>query len=445
MRIFLFLAIFYTAIVIYGGVLSAQNLPKEIDDPIVLQTSSWQTRGLEGVQAVSQTPENCVMSADYDNDVRISFKATGRRLTALRIESTGSEQDVGQFLGFVGFGVGKNSYALQSNLVDNRLDASLLTIPNIVKKLQDSTVFRLKLGTQNTYYALQAFDEAYNNLMVCMGIVPQKKLKVVNHEKGMPRAPLSKTTEKLEMPSVPVEEVENTDLNISKSDDKPLILSDSIINENAQDSLGEKDLKDEKSNVFKGNEVKPVLPEWRAFKGDSLSSVLRKWSKKQGIKTHIALDLDPVLSKDISSNGSFEMAVNSLLAETGQKSNTSALVKNAEGRVTHVAGNRSAVLGSQAKRHYHGTTISRLRALQGTDLRNVLRQWSAKNNVELVWNAPQTYMVRQSVKTTFSFEEAVSLLLNQYKGQSMRPVAQLNKDPETGVRTLIINSHAGNY
>jgi hypothetical protein len=395
MRIFLFLAIFYTAIVIYGGVLSAQNLPKEIDDPIVLQTSSWQTRGLEGVQAVSQTPENCVMSADYDNDVRISFKATGRRLTALRIESTGSEQDVGQFLGFVGFGVGKNSYALQSNLVDNRLDASLLTIPNIVKKLQDSTVFRLKLGTQNTYYALQAFDEA--------------------------------------------------DLNISKSDDKPLILSDSIINENAQDSLGEKDLKDEKSNVFKGNEVKPVLPEWRAFKGDSLSSVLRKWSKKQGIKTHIALDLDPVLSKDISSNGSFEMAVNSLLAETGQKSNTSALVKNAEGRVTHVAGNRSAVLGSQAKRHYHGTTISRLRALQGTDLRNVLRQWSAKNNVELVWNAPQTYMVRQSVKTTFSFEEAVSLLLNQYKGQSMRPVAQLNKDPETGVRTLIINSHAGNY
>ena len=449
MRIFIVLAAVYVVLVIYGGIAAAQDA----EDPIAVQVSHWEIQGLEGTQKVSQNPENCVMSADYDNDLRVTFKATGKRLTALRLESLSPTQNINNFRGFIGLGVGKNSYALQSQIENNQLDASLLNVPNLAEKMQDATVFRLKLGTQNTYFALQSFGVAYNNLLVCMGVMPTKTFKVVDHAIGLPRPPVE--APKVNMPATPVEKVEAASLDGEMLNDMTVeeieAAVEGLANKvDAPQSLlpqddetraeTEEPADDKKDNVVDAN-VDLDSPEWRGFKGDRLSAVLKKWASQKGVKTHIALDNDPILAKDVVSTGSFEVAVNTLLEQAGLSNGASALVKNKDGRVTHVAGKRSAVLQSQSRQAMYGQTIDRWRALQGSDLRKVLMQWTAKQNVDFVWNAPETYLVRQSLKTTNKFEEALALLLNQYKGEPTRPVAQLNKDPQTGRMSLVVNTH----
>ncbi len=50
--------------------------------------------------------------------------------------------------------------------------------------------------------------------------------------------------------------------------------------------------------------------------------------------------------------------------------------------------------------------------------------------------------VKKPINVSGSYEEAVQTLLDQYMDDSRRPVGQLNIDPETGARTLLMNSGA---
>lgn len=463
MRFLFALITIYAAIVFFGGVLSA----KENDAPITIQTKGWDIIGLSGAQEVSQKPENCLMQTQYDNGLQVTFKATGKKMTALRVQSMHGGINLNDFKGFVGLGVGKNSYALQSKTIDGRIDATLLTVPNLAEKLKKATVFRLKLGTDNTYFALQGFDDAYHRLLVCMGVMPTKTLPVVNHAKGMPRPPVAqpKIDGETVMPSEPVEVVQATtlgetllpiegvdeDANVTKVDAQvkmptPITPASAINTPEKSNSAvidDVKDAKDDKAPQLSEKQVaedekKADLPKWRAFKGQKLSSVLIAWADQQGVETHIAMDQNPVLSKDIVLNGSFEMAVNALLKQTGVGNAASAIVKNNDGRVTHVAGYQGEAMINRDITPQ--SNKARWRALQGTDLRKVLMQWSAKEGVDFVWDAPEVYLVRESVKAVTTYEDAVSLILNQYNGQPTRPVAQLNKDPDTGRVSLIIKT-----
>lgn len=462
MRFLFALIIVYAAIIVFGGVANANKA----EDAIAVQTTGWSIMGLNGAQEVSLNPENCLMQTQYDNGVQITFKATGKKLTALRIQSMQSGMDLQNFVGFVGLGVGKNSYALQSKTTNGQIDATLLTVPNLVKKLKDATVFRLKLGTENTYFALQGFDDGYHRLMVCMGLMPTKTLQVVDHAKGMPRPPIAtpQVNGDTVMPSEPIEVVQAMELgellpmemdatdgdvspleivenDIDVNDDAAITMPTPITPQPKMDNNADApSVFDDAEKVIETVDAKPSdLPEWRAFKGQKLSSVLIAWSEQQGIETHIAMDRNPVLTKDIVSNGSFEMAVNTLLKQTGVANGASAIVKNGDGRVTHVAGYQGGSMINKQASSNNGA--ARWRALQGSDVRKVLMQWSAKEDVDFVWDAPEIYLVRQSLKAVASYEDAVALLLNQFNGQPTRPVAQLNRDPDTGRTSLIIKTN----
>lgn len=459
MRFLLFLAALYMAMIVYGEVAAAND-----EAPIALQISPWIIGGLKGVQEVSTTPEQCRMQADYDNGLRLTFKATGKKLTALRVESPSNTVNLSKVRGFVGLGINKNSYALQSKYQPNgnggQIDATLLAVPGVADKLMDAKLLRLKLGVENHYFALQGVDDAYHRLLVCMGIRKTKMLKVVDDSRKTPSVPVVSGYENLPqtMPAEPIHLVDQATLEEGLDQESLAETPDVTISPEAADAAAEAETGTE---VVAGNEgaglaiqdeigtqetaeiatmpaKQPALPQWRAFKGETLSQALRKWADIAGVKTHIALDSDPVLTKDIVMNGSFEMAVNTLLkAGGGNNTMPSAIVKNADGRVTHVAGYQGAAMIGGA---VAGKPTERWRALEGTDLRKVLKRWSMKEGVEFIWDAPESFLIRESVKTTTGYEQAVSLLLGQFSGQSVYPLAQLNTDPDTGKKYLIIKT-----
>jgi hypothetical protein len=428
MRLMLFLLTFYTALVIYSVVAVADD-----EDPIAIQVSDWSVAGIDGVQDVAANPDHCAMYADYDNGFRLEFKATRERLTALRILTTDKTNTVLNIKGFVGMGVGKNSYALQSRHENGRIDASLLTVPNLAEKLKEATVFRMKLGVRNYYFALQGFDEGYHRLMVCMGIREPKTIQVVNQESAVPRAPSTppieqKTSNEIEMPADPIDVVDAVALESFQASDN---LVEGV--EGKEDSAQAVSDRDDSESAT-ANER-----QWTAKKGQTLSEILKDWAGIAGVNTHFAMSSNPALSRDITTNGSFEVAVNALLNEVGAgDSKTTAIVKNAEGRVTHIAGYQGGTLKGVEDNPSQGT--NRWRALQGTDLRKVLKRWSIKNNVDFVWQSPETFLLPKSMKANVGYNQAVALLLSQFEGQPVRPVGQLNIDPDTGQKSLIVKT-----
>lgn len=79
-------------------------------------------------------------------------------------------------------------------------------------------------------------------------------------------------------------------------------------------------------------------------------------------------------------------------------------------------------------------------ALEGTSLRDVLEQWASQAGVTLVWSTQDNFRLAQTVKKKGKFEDAVIDVLGQFEGQGLRPVAQLNNDPATGAKALIVKS-----
>ncbi|MBU6234534.1 MAG: TcpQ domain-containing protein, partial [Alphaproteobacteria bacterium] len=71
---------------------------------------------------------------------------------------------------------------------------------------------------------------------------------------------------------------------------------------------------------------------------------------------------------------------------------------------------------------------------------DALDHWAKDADVKVVWESKDTFPLPETIKTKGSFEEAVTQVLKQYAGQEVHPTAQLNTDPKTGERALIITT-----
>jgi hypothetical protein len=85
-------------------------------------------------------------------------------------------------------------------------------------------------------------------------------------------------------------------------------------------------------------------------------------------------------------------------------------------------------------------TMGKWESLEGTSLRDTLEHWGVDAGVKVIWQADQGYPLHSTIKAKGSFEEAVMEVLAQYKGDAVRPTAQLNHDPKTGEKALIVRS-----
>ena len=69
----------------------------------------------------------------------------------------------------------------------------------------------------------------------------------------------------------------------------------------------------------------------------------------------------------------------------------------------------------------------------------MLDRWAQQVGIGIVWKASINAPVKQNLTMTGPFEAAVQVLLDQYMDDSVRPVGELNTDPQTGARTLTID------
>jgi len=112
------------------------------------------------------------------------------------------------------------------------------------------------------------------------------------------------------------------------------------------------------------------------------------------------------------------------------------MIEDRNGDVTEISNQDINVSPSKVSKSSSPT--NNWRALQGTDLRKLLKRWSAREGVGFVWDADQSFLVKQTVKSETNYNNAVERLLSQYSVQGVRPVATLNIDPKTNAKTLII-------
>jgi hypothetical protein len=478
----------------------SEDAKTESNNPFAVSQGEWR---IENVKRDNGFPtDTCVMETTYDNGLVISFKGKSGRLTALRVRHTDT-QKAHAIKGFIGLGFDKTSFGLQSRSINGQIDASLITVSNVHERLLTEGFYRLRIGMEDYYFSTSGFEKGYRDLLTCQGksYDSLKTLKLVQEpsfkpnrpsDQDMPSTPIGPvkslpimdTTGEVELvqsseegkdvplalalPMIvpsdytftlddgvdPVQTVSWTKQGFwpetLKSAIKPLghkvFVKDTHIRIAPHDEKRDTGLQvvQEEGQLYEKTAKTTESSErdsftWTAREGEKIADVLALWAQIANVNTQIDLENDPVLTKNYRFEGDFQGAVEGLMVST--------IGIQAELR----DGDEAMMLSKpQEKRDTKNNPINmaqppkisepqKWRALQGTNLKTVLNRWSVKEGIEFVWQMDEAIMIPQSMKVETSFEQAVTNLLDQYKGRdSIRPIAQLNQDPDTGRKTLII-------
>ena len=213
---------------------------------------------------------------------------------------------------------------------------------------------------------------------------------------------------------------------------------------------------------------------WQAKAGENVRDTLERWSNKAGVKLDWQATNAGTVASDLSIQGTFEDAVQMLMA---QNATALGLDANMQGQNARPASINSASVNSSMasapqplmpavsqpsinnsgmtplpsrlqNRQVAATSIvpsnsmgsARWTAPVGASLQQILKNWSNKANAELIWESDQGFSVLQPINVNGSYEEALQSLLNQYSTLRIRPAANLNNDPVTGRKTLFVQS-----
>jgi hypothetical protein len=182
-------------------------------------------------------------------------------------------------------------------------------------------------------------------------------------------------------------------------------------------------------------------PVWEAKAGEDLKIVLSRWADRAGYDLQWQADQEGRVAQDIKLSGSFEEAVGQLLAESGAVGGISGHIQTPEGSQKEIAASKDMTpMPSAPVPSSTPAFQSQWDAPAGASLQTVLRQWSGSAGIKLLWNSAQDFPLRNPVRASGTFESAVQSLLDQYENERVRPLGQLNIDPETGQRTLMIDT-----
>lgn len=89
---------------------------------------------------------------------------------------------------------------------------------------------------------------------------------------------------------------------------------------------------------------------------------------------------------------------------------------------------------------FDATKVDIFSARAGESVQDVLAKWTAQSNVQLYWQADQTYTLKQPVSFNSTFPRAVEQLLNIFHDQAGRPIAKLHPNAPQGPAVLAIES-----
>ncbi len=187
-----------------------------------------------------------------------------------------------------------------------------------------------------------------------------------------------------------------------------------------------------------------VKQNWTAKAGEDIKIVLARWSERAGTDLVWEADRGGQLTQDITAQGSFEDAVQTLLSQNGEALGIDGAFEGQQGQPAQVAGKSmqapqapmSLISAPQDIEPAAGVELMN----QTDDLRPFLETISHQEGVKVMWNAQRDFTLKQPVNMNAPFEETLRAALEQFDNDPVRPVGQLNINPESGERVLVIES-----
>jgi hypothetical protein len=187
----------------------------------------------------------------------------------------------------------------------------------------------------------------------------------------------------------------------------------------------------------------PAPTNWDAKAGEDMKIVLSRWAERAGYDLDWKAAGDGKVAQDITYMGNFEEAVGQLLAENSAATGIAGHVESTSGQTKEIASRdvprAPEPMPAPAVKAIIPAYHDAWSAPAGANIQTVLGQWADKAGVAVVWQSYMSVPVKNPVNVKGSFEQAVQTLLDQYNNDPSRPVAELNIDPETGERTLLMN------
>lgn len=360
-------------------------------------------RGLEGMSLP------CVLSNEYDNGFIVRFSGGGQQLLAMAIDFRQNIFRPGRkYTAMLTLDGNYSKQVSGSAFAANTLIFNLRDLDGFYQKAASASQMELSIADNAMNFSLGRIGAAYQALEQCYGGGDvQDAPAMVQNTPQQPAA--TRGGRGLATPHIPAPNV------------MPMPQSlDDIVQGDAAANGAPMPIT---SRMAAGGSS--AMPQWNARSGEDMQVVLKRWADRAGYDLEWQTMQGGVVAQDIAMDGSFEQAVSQLLAMNGAGNGLASRIEPA----FPSAGMKARTAGG----------ANEWVATASSDFQTVVTQWAQKAGVRLVWNTPVNAPIKQPVNMGGSFEAALQALLAQYDNDSVRPVGQLNTDPESGARTLSID------
>lgn len=370
----------------------------------VEKTAFAQARGLNGVRLP------CMMAANYDNGYILRLSGHSGQMLALAVDFRQNVFTQGRkypsTIGLNQFG-GFQTTAMAFS--ESTLIFNVRPYSGFYQQLQGSNTLTLDVDGNAFIFNLGNVGEALNRLEGCFG--------------PSTGAPIG-TARSISEPMRPDTKRETT--NTVKD-----------WNEKVQPSAAP-------VNRLEPQEMQmPQSMTWSAKAGDDIRDTLGRWSNRAGVALAWQSDRGGQVVSDINVKGTFEQAVQMLMAQNSTALGIDAMM-GGQGNMSPmqpmpVATAPQSILPPVSNLP-ETMSPSQWAAPQGADLQVVLRQWSEREGVNFVWQAHHEFKLKRAVNGGQTYKSALQAVLSQFSNDGVRPAAQLNNDPESGQRLLVVQS-----
>lgn len=395
------------ALISLGGVASAQaQMMMAPAVPQFMPVGNWnvektdfaKSRGLSGVRLP------CMMAISYDNGYVLRFSGNTGQMLAMAIDF---RQDVfvqgRKYPAQIGFNHLGGSEITATAFSKSTLIFNLRPIAGVYQQLQSSAALTLNVDGNAFVFALGNVVDSIARLESCFGPVATPIMNAGVNGVGEPRMPETK---------------------------------------NWKDKVS--------PTVARKAPAAPIMMSWQAKAGDDLRATLQRWSSRAGVRVDWQSDRGGKVVSDIKLNGTFEQAVQLLMAQNATALGVDASMMGRPLSPQMSLGDPSPSQSTMSPQPITpqlrsnlpepSAPHSRWSAPAGANLQLVLQKWSKDEGVDFVWQSHHEFLLKRPVHTSNSYEAALQAVLGQFSNEGIRPAAQLNNDPQTGQRILFVQS-----
>ncbi len=383
--------------------------------PQFMPIGAWRVEptGLANIRGLANIKLPCMMMSSYDNGYIVRLSGGDQKLLAMAIDFRQNVFHQGRkYPAIIKVDGAYIQKVTATAFSENALIFNLRKLPNFYQTLQSAGSMELEIEGNVMQFTMGGLNYAFERLESCYSSDGPWVASTSNAMKAQQGAQSS---------GAPL-------ASVSKWEDKVTPVSarmGSGMKSSARSSL------------------------WEAKAGDDMKQTLQGWANRAGVNIDWQAAQGGRVVSDLRVSGGFEDAVKALMAQNaaamgleanlkGAHSSSSTASYGAPQRLSPSRASGSSV--SRGSAGLVGVGTAKWSAPAGSSLQQVLRAWSRQAGVELAWEANQGFAVKSTVSANGSYEAALQSLLNQFTNDSVRPAAQLNNDPVSGRRMLLVQS-----